>query len=1821
MIILFEENEKLFQSLGLGILKDAKSCTVKEGLNDNFELELQYPLTGLNFDKITLNRIIFAKSNPYSEAQPFRIYSISKPIKGTITVKAFHISYDMNGIIVPPISGGTPSIVLDRIQNGAIINHSFKFYTDITESKSFKTSNYYNMRAVLMGSDESITETYKGELLFDKFNVHVLKRRGSNKGASVRYSKNMKDLTHEVNYERLYNGVYPFYHKEEVEVATETSSDGFKQVYIVGTKPYQDGWFSYSAGGEPYHPVDESPVQVASDGDYKDKVFAWNTATQRYTEKIYNEMVNLIEYVTDLIKPSDKPSWIYVDVSSLPSIVVKANVDGYFKLATEQEWSKKSKGEIVFQGSIVNATDGIIMYYSEVIPSEETSVETESTNITHVELDDKIIWLKTDAALDMKYDRVLCLDLTSEFDDTPDKEKLETKAKEYIEENKIGQYKYDTKVSFIDLSSTTEGTIYDKLETIELGDTVKVVYEALNVNVELRVISTTYNVLLNRYDDIELGEKPEKISSSSVQTGDNVSSLTNDVGYADTTTVNKLIAKSITADLIQAKNAKLSKAQIEELQSARIKVTGLIEATQFELDTLVAKMLTADNAVIKQTLEAGVVKVKGDITVTRGSISIESTESGTVFNVDRDGNVTANSVNITGGELNINDTFTVTPDGILTAIGAEIRGRIEAESGSIANFIIESIDTVDGTYNRLYSGNPGYSSSVLVSPGYHAIISNLDNNDNTKDTHNWVFLAGNQFGVDDQGNLYAKNATIYGQIEAESGHIGGFTIASNKLYSDYVEISPTHILYGQNDEFEVKSDGTLKIQNANQFNISYWSTVLAIQYNSALIYYPGDYCIFTNELYICKEQTVTGAFNALYWTRLNVSEYNNHSFYAVGDYCKYNNTYYQCISPVGYQYIELNSNGLTASAIYVENANIHLGHIGGFTIGETALYKDISSFDDEGVNTGVYLGPDGLRIGKNLKIFPDGRIMSGSRNYDENTIYDPGDYCIQQGTLFRCITRTTGGVFDPSKWEEVSNILFGIDDVGRLTASSAEIVGNITAESGYIGKPGEGFTITSKAIYNGFSNPDNSATDTGVYLGTDGLRLGKMVANQFSVNFDNLTDVNYPIASIYNQNTNYIGSEFILSYDPKPYDRYITIREKENPSDPDTNPTDYIHINNPKAISIQGKVRETNEKIFNISDTDYIYISINDSSLWTEESIFRGINGLKLYFDQISELTYVDIEYFDSEEDWLNSNNPHTRTSGRIYIGSNYTSITISLATTDSPWLRFKVYSGQSTLTNCKLIQDTPKIVLLPANSSEISFTPVKYNNIKLHYDHGDQPASGTYEVENIALTLKVLPGFYVTPDGFMHAYNAKIYGSLYGDVQIIGGSISIGSNNNNLIQYLTDSKMEEHAVALPIWETNKVYASADSCYLLYFINGEIVSGGRYRCITNHKSSSANRPGLGRDWSSYWTLEVSYSDMPRYDPDSSYAKWINIIYKDSVWYTLNEYVIAYHLTLESTKDICVILGIESTDDKSTNIDNIVAKIPSVGYRPLTQQQLIETYNICGMEYKSTVFNVDTDGKITATAGSIAGYDIDENSIHKGNIGTVNSVWMSIGKTATISNLDSSQKTWAFTANNTFGVTTSGELYAIAGKIGNLGIYEHSVGYNFDSTDPYSGTVVITDDGHILAQNYLVPATGRISLQYSITQISNRVVRDGYIDGYGIHQIYNDSQYAINNQARLNLSEVLGYAAGSSPYVGVKILWDIFPNSGGGGRNSYSRDYSYYFDEILAVFANYKTDDTVYTNQSIHVNWNGTVATVKWNNDTMGSQRSDVSVLVIGYKKI
>ena len=102
--ILFSENSTVFTSNGIGRLSDAISCYVTEERNGQYELQMVYPSTGAHFDDINLRAIIVAKPSAGANNQPFRIYNISRPINGKVTINAQHISYDLSKNVCMPFS-------------------------------------------------------------------------------------------------------------------------------------------------------------------------------------------------------------------------------------------------------------------------------------------------------------------------------------------------------------------------------------------------------------------------------------------------------------------------------------------------------------------------------------------------------------------------------------------------------------------------------------------------------------------------------------------------------------------------------------------------------------------------------------------------------------------------------------------------------------------------------------------------------------------------------------------------------------------------------------------------------------------------------------------------------------------------------------------------------------------------------------------------------------------------------------------------------------------------------------------------------------------------------------------------------------------------------------------------------------------------------------------------------------------------------------------------------------------------------------------------------------------------------------------------------------------------------------------------------------------------------------------------------------------------------------------------------------------------------------------------------------------------------------
>lgn len=230
LIILYDHDEEAFTSNGLGALPDAASCTVTEERNGGYEVEMEYPLTGSHFHDIQKRRILYVKPNPYDDPQPFRIYSITKPINGIVTVHAAHLSYDTSGSIVKlfPADAGSASAAMSYLKNFSVPSTPFTFFTNVGKSGMMSVPKPSSIRSLLGGSDGSILDTFGGEYLFDKWNISLLESRGSNRGVTIRYGKNMTDLEQEENDTDFYTGVYPFWYSESEDggLVTLSANDG-----------------------------------------------------------------------------------------------------------------------------------------------------------------------------------------------------------------------------------------------------------------------------------------------------------------------------------------------------------------------------------------------------------------------------------------------------------------------------------------------------------------------------------------------------------------------------------------------------------------------------------------------------------------------------------------------------------------------------------------------------------------------------------------------------------------------------------------------------------------------------------------------------------------------------------------------------------------------------------------------------------------------------------------------------------------------------------------------------------------------------------------------------------------------------------------------------------------------------------------------------------------------------------------------------------------------------------------------------------------------------------------------------------------------------------------------------------------------------------------------------------------------------------------------------------------------------------------------------------------------------------------------------------
>ena len=222
--ILFEKTDTDFTTHGLCRLPDALSAEAYTEGNGQREFTLEYPVTGENYDEILIERIIGAYADDSKSIQGYRIYAITKPINGIVTIYAHHVSYDLSGKIVTVPSGSyTPSSLMTLLFSGT----SFTGWSDIADSKTVEFSVPTSVASILGGVEGSILDTFGGEYEFDNFTVKLHAQKGADNGVIVEYGKNITNIVDEYNTEGVLTSIVPY--------ATYTDSSGLEQT-VVGDK-------------------------------------------------------------------------------------------------------------------------------------------------------------------------------------------------------------------------------------------------------------------------------------------------------------------------------------------------------------------------------------------------------------------------------------------------------------------------------------------------------------------------------------------------------------------------------------------------------------------------------------------------------------------------------------------------------------------------------------------------------------------------------------------------------------------------------------------------------------------------------------------------------------------------------------------------------------------------------------------------------------------------------------------------------------------------------------------------------------------------------------------------------------------------------------------------------------------------------------------------------------------------------------------------------------------------------------------------------------------------------------------------------------------------------------------------------------------------------------------------------------------------------------------------------------------------------------------------------------------------------------------------
>lgn len=121
------------------------------------------------------------------------------------------------------------------------------------------------------------------------------------------------------------------------------------------------------------------------------------------------------------------------------------------------------------------------------------------------------------------FTRVVPVDFSQDFQEAPSPQELKAKAEQYVKENQIGVPKVSISARFVQLEQFAEYKDLSLLERCDLCDTVTIQFEELGVDAKAKIVKIETDVLLERYNRVEIGYARTNIADTIADQGQQIS--------------------------------------------------------------------------------------------------------------------------------------------------------------------------------------------------------------------------------------------------------------------------------------------------------------------------------------------------------------------------------------------------------------------------------------------------------------------------------------------------------------------------------------------------------------------------------------------------------------------------------------------------------------------------------------------------------------------------------------------------------------------------------------------------------------------------------------------------------------------------------------------------------------------------------------------------------------------------------------------------------------------------------------------------------------------------------------------------------------------------------------------------------------------------------------------------------------------------------------------------------------------------------------------------------------------------------------------------